>query len=62
MTIQIEQLDDIRYTVDGHEVIKDQNGNWVAKAELSTQQIATFQKHIQAVEAYNIKPKATYQL
>lgn len=62
MTISIEQLDERRYKVDHHEVVKDQNENWIAKTEMETKQVSAFQRHLEAVERFGVTGKATYIL
>ncbi len=62
MAIEINQVNDTTYTVDSHQVVLDQNGNWVAKTELTTKQITAFQRHIQAVKQFGLTGKASYTL
>lgn len=62
MMIRIEQLDERRYKVDHHEVVKDQNDNWIARTEMETKQVSAFQRHIEAVERFGVKGNATYIL
>lgn len=62
MPVKIEQIDDTTIQVDDINIIKDQNNNWVAKAELTVNQTKAFQLHLQAIEQYNVKGKAEYTL
>lgn len=61
MCIRIEKLAADKYSVDGHLVYKDQNGNWIGSPEMNHRQKDAFQKHIAAVENYGLtNEKATY--
>lgn len=62
MTVIIEQIDDVTFTVDGIEIRKSNEGAWIGNPELSQKQIATFQRHLQAVEQFGLKGKAEYKV
>ncbi|MBB4117889.1 hypothetical protein GGR32_000161 [Mesonia hippocampi] len=60
--IVIEQLNDDLYLVDGMQVHRDQSGNWIGNPKMNPAQIATFQRHLQAVENFGVTGKAEYKL
>lgn len=47
--IEIIKLKDHEMLVNDKLVVKDTNGNWVAKVELTVKEVAAFQKHIAAL-------------
>jgi hypothetical protein len=56
-------VDHESYNVNGKEVYKDSNGNWIARQELSTQETMAFSNYRKAVienKAFKTHTKATY--
>lgn len=53
-----------RYTVNGHEVYKDQFDNWTCKADLSDKELRAFKRYEKLVidnKAFKKHTKATYK-
>jgi len=48
MTSNVSKIDERTYQVDDHQVVQDQEGNWIAKTEMTTRQVMAFQRHIAA--------------
>lgn len=46
MTINIKQLSEDRFTVNGKLVHKDMDGNWIGNPDMTTKEVSFFQNHI----------------
>lgn len=64
MSVRIEPIEDHeRYSVNGKEVYKDGNGNWLQHQELTTYEMNAFNNYKKAVienKAFKRHTKATY--
>lgn len=48
-SIQVTEIDCTKVYVNGKEVIKDTNGNWVCKEELTTSEQKALREHLTAM-------------
>lgn len=62
MSPTINKIDDRTYQVDDHQVVQDQEGNWIAQTEMTTRQVMAFQRHISAVNRKGVEPPSTYKV
>lgn len=64
MSVRIEPITDHEsYSVNGKEVYKDSNSNWIQRQELTTQELNAFNNYKKAVienKAFKKHTKATY--
>jgi hypothetical protein len=65
MSVKIAPIvDHESYNVNGKEVYKDSNGNWIQRQELTTQETAAFNNYKKAVienKRFKTHTKATYK-
>jgi hypothetical protein len=65
MSVRIEpKTDHESYNVNGKEVYKDSNGNWIQRQELTSQELNAFNNYKKAVienKAFKKHTKATYR-
>lgn len=45
MSVEIKKVNDTEYTINGKEIYKDTNNNWVAREELTTAELKEFRRH-----------------
>jgi len=62
MKVEIKPTADGNYTVDGLEVRELDDGQWKGNPEMNSQQVAAFQRHLQAVKQHNAPVECDYQI
>ncbi|MGV8814771.1 MAG: hypothetical protein ACOH2D_11745 [Gelidibacter sp.] len=58
MVIDIQQFNDNELFVNDKQVIKDMNGNWIAKIELTPSEVKAIQWHVRDKSSEILKPNA----
>ena len=58
MAIDIQQFNDNELFVNDKQVIRDMNGNWIAKIELTQSEVKAIQWHIRDKSSEILQPKA----